>query len=90
MQYCIGLIEGIVPLTKSNQTLIILVPKIKGLHNMTYFRPISLCNVLYKIASKAVVNRFQEVLHLYVDEAQSAFVFGQLIILLLRMKFWIP
>lgn len=32
----------------------------------------------YKISSKAIVNQFQEVLDLCVDEVQSAFVPGQL------------
>ncbi|XP_016684200.1 uncharacterized protein [Gossypium hirsutum] len=38
-----------------------------------------LCNVIYKIASKALVNRFQEVLRFCIDEAQSTFMLGYLI-----------
>lgn len=67
--YCLGLIEGTISLFEINHTLLVLIPKVKGPRNMTQFRPISLCNVLYKIASKAIVNRFQEVLHFCVDEA---------------------
>lgn len=41
---------------------------------MVHFRPISLCNVVYKITSKALVNRFQEDHRFCMDEAQSAFM----------------
>ncbi|KAH1114164.1 hypothetical protein J1N35_007542 [Gossypium stocksii] len=43
------------------------------------FRPISLCMVFYKIISKAIVNRFQKVLDLCIDSAQSGFVLKKLI-----------
>lgn len=46
---------------------------------MFHFKPIILCNAIYKITSKVLVNRFQEVLHLCIDEAESAFVMGCLI-----------
>ncbi|KAA3477354.1 reverse transcriptase [Gossypium australe] len=36
--------------------------------NMFHFKPIILCNAIYKVASKVLVNRFQEVLHLCIDE----------------------
>ncbi|KAL5779952.1 hypothetical protein ACOSQ2_010689 [Xanthoceras sorbifolium] len=42
-----------------NQTLITLIPKIPSHLDMTYLRPISLCNTTYKIISKVIVSRLR-------------------------------
>lgn len=66
---------------------LILVPKIEDLTRVGDFRPISVCNVLYKIVSKLLERRLKPFISGLISPSQSAFVPGREIaenVLLLR------
>jgi hypothetical protein len=63
-----------------NETNICLSPKCENPAYMKDLRPISLCNVLYKMISKLLANRLKECLDKCVSEEQSAFIEGRSII----------
>jgi hypothetical protein len=48
--------DGIMP-PGINDTTIVLIPKGDNPEELKDFRPISLCNVIYKVISKCLVNR---------------------------------
>ena len=62
-----------------NSTFIALIPKIKDPRKVSDFRPISLCNVVYKLIAKVLVNLLKLILPYVVSDSQSAFLSGRLI-----------
>lgn len=62
-----------------NNTNICLIPKKLNAERMVDFRPISLCNVIYKIIGKLMASRLKRILPKIISETQAAFVEGRVI-----------
>ena len=56
-----------------NRTFITLIPKVKSPVRVSEYRPIALCNILYKLISKVLTNRLKKILPSIISESQSAF-----------------
>lgn len=60
-----------------NNTNVVLIPKKDNAYDMKDLRPITLCNVLYKILAKVMTNRLKSILPGFISESLSAFVPGR-------------
>jgi hypothetical protein len=60
-----------------SETLIALIPKVDCPSNFKEFRPISLCNTIYKLITKIIVNRLRPFLNQIVGPFQSSFLPGK-------------
>lgn len=66
-------------LSKLNHSNITLILKLANPTWVSHYRPISLCNVSYKIFSKILSNRLRRVLAHLISPMQAAFVLGRVI-----------
>jgi hypothetical protein len=66
-------------LEEVNDTTIVMIQKKNDPEETKDFRPISLCNVIYKVVSKCLVNQLRPILEDIISPTQSAFIPGCLI-----------
>jgi len=62
-----------------NETVVVMIPKVPNPERLKDLRPTSLCNVVYKIASKVLSNHLKLILPEIISLSQSAFVPGRMI-----------
>ena len=60
-----------------NYTHIALIPKIQDPETLSNYRPISLCNAVYKVITKIIVVRLRPYLDKLISPMQTAFVPGR-------------
>ena len=65
---------------ETNSSFLALIPKEKNPSTLDRFRPISLCNIGYKVITKVIYNCLKEVLTSIIPKNQGAFVKGRHII----------
>eukprot|EP00253_Pinus_taeda_P006650 PITA_06650 len=61
----------------TNSSFLALIPKEKGANNFNRFRPISLCNIGYKLITKVIANRLRHILPKVIPENQGGFIHGR-------------
>ena len=66
-------VKGVVP-EYLNDTLITLIPKCSSPETLNNYRPISLCNSVYKVISKIIINRIKPLIGKLIAPVQSVFV----------------
>lgn len=69
--------RGILP-PSLNSTFLALIAKVQNPSSVNEFRPISLCNILYKLIAKTLANRLKRVLPSIISWNHSAFILGRL------------
>lgn len=60
-----------------NHTFITLIPKVTYPKEANHFRPISLCNVIYNVISKILINRLKPLMDTLITPFQNAFIKGR-------------
>lgn len=63
-----------------NSTLLTLIPKTNQVDQAEGFRPIALCNIIYKIVASVVAQRLKSILPSIISPEQTGFVEGRQIL----------
>lgn len=71
---CLHIINEVSNITHLNHIYIALILKIAKPRKVIEFRSISLCNVIYRIITKAVANKLKIIFHAVIDSPQYAFI----------------
>lgn len=64
----------------TNAIILALVPKSPGAYAVSDYRPVSCCNIVYKVISKLLVKKLKPLLSEFVVPNQTAFVKGRLLV----------
>ena len=75
--FIIKAFKGRQNLSEVNYSLIVLIPKVPMPKFIHQFRPIRLCNVVFKILTKVIVNRIKPLMIFLVTNNQCRFVPGR-------------
>ncbi|KAH9717652.1 reverse transcriptase domain-containing protein [Citrus sinensis] len=79
IETCLHVLNEQGTLSQLNHTYIALIPKVHKPRKVTEFRPISLCNVIYRLIAKTIANRMKPILAQIISPNQSAFIPNRLI-----------
>lgn len=60
-----------------NSTFLVLIPKKEEANRLDQFRAIALCNVVYKIITKLIIERLKPLLGSLISTKQGGFVEGR-------------
>lgn len=75
--FCISCFDNAVIPKVINESYITLIPKVDNPESMSDFRPIGLCNTIYKLITKIISSRIRPVLSQIVSPLQSSFIKGR-------------
>jgi hypothetical protein len=76
LETCGGISTSGQVLSALNATFLTLIPKEERVTNPKQFRPITLCNVIYKIITKVISLRLKPILPFIISKEQSGYVEG--------------
>ncbi|KAK3183013.1 hypothetical protein Dsin_030299 [Dipteronia sinensis] len=73
---CLFILNDAAPIREFNFINVILIPKVHNPTSLNEFRPIALCNVVYKTVAKMLASRLKNLLQDLISPHQSAFIPG--------------